>query len=68
MIIAGTNPVAADFVAVKLMGFDWQKLPTIREGLALFGLSPDDIEVVPELGETFQFKPHFGWKDHIEAR
>jgi uncharacterized protein (DUF362 family) len=68
VLIAGTNPVAADFVAAKLMGFDWRKIPTIREGFRLFGLSADDVEVVPELGETFRFKPHFGWVGHIEAK
>ena len=67
VLIAGTNPVAADFVAVKLMGFDWRKIPTIREGFRLFGSSPGDVEVVPELGETFRLKPHFGWLGHIEA-
>lgn len=65
VLIAGTNPVAADFVATKLMGFDWQKIPTIREGLRMFGISPDEIEA--EIGEPFRFKPHFGWKGHIEA-
>ena len=72
VLIAGTNPVAADFAAVKLMGFDWQKIPTIREAFRLADLPlidsrPGDIEIVPELGETFQFKPHFGWVGHIEA-
>ena len=65
VLIAGTNPVAADFVATKLMGFDWRKIPTIREGLRLFEVSPDDI--VADIGEPFQFEPHFGWKGHIEA-
>jgi hypothetical protein len=67
VIIAGTHPVAADFVATRLMGFDVEKTPVIREGLRVFQLSPADIEVVPELGETFRFKPHFGWAGHIEA-
>jgi uncharacterized protein (DUF362 family) len=66
VLIAGSHPVAVDFVATKLMGFDWQKIPMIREGLRLFGLKPEDI--VADIGEPFQFKPHFGWKGHIEAR
>jgi uncharacterized protein (DUF362 family) len=68
VLIAGTHPVAVDFVATKLMGFDWQKIPTIREGMRLFGLTETAIEVAPELGETFRFRPHFGWEGHIEAR
>ena len=66
VLIAGMNPVAVDFVCAKLMGFDWQKIPMIREGFAQFGLSPDDV--VADIDEPFHFKPHFGWKGHIEAR
>jgi uncharacterized protein (DUF362 family) len=66
LLIAGTHPVAVDFVATKLMGFDWQKIPTIREGLRMFGLKAEDI--LADIGEPFRFKPHFGWKGHIEAR
>jgi uncharacterized protein (DUF362 family) len=72
VLIAGTNPVAADFVATRLMGFDWQKVPTIREAfqisdLKLAEFGPRDVEAVPELGEIFHFRPHFGWVGHIEA-
>ncbi len=62
VLLAGTNPFAVDLVAARLMGFDWRKLPMIREGI-----TADQVEVVPELGEVFRFKPHFGWKGHIEA-
>ena len=64
VLVAGTHPVAVDFVCTELMGFDWRKLPTIREGLRVFGLQPEDI--VAEIGETFRFRPHFGWAGHIE--
>jgi hypothetical protein len=47
------------------MGFDWRKVPTIREGFALTGFTPAEVEV--ELGDKFRFKPHFGWLGHIEA-
>ena len=33
----------------------------------VLGLKPEQIEVLPALGEVFHFKPHFGWKGHIEA-
>jgi uncharacterized protein (DUF362 family) len=62
VLLAGTNPFAVDLVAARLMGFDWRKLPMIREGI-----TEDQVEIVPELGETFRFKAHFGWKGHIEA-
>jgi len=72
VLIAGVNPVTADFVATRLMGFDWQKVPTIREafqisGLKLVDFGPDDVEALPELGEVFHFRPHFGWVGRIEA-
>lgn len=72
VLIAGVNPVAADYVAAKLMGFDWRKVPTIREAFALPSLplvdfEPSMIEVLPEMGECFRFRPHFGWVGHIEA-
>ena len=72
LLIAGTNPVATDFIATRLMGFDWRQIPTLREAfkiddLKLADFSLDEIEVLPELGQTFQFAPHFGWRDHIEA-
>ena len=72
VLIAGTNPVAVDFAGAKIMGFDWRKIPLLREAfeipdLKLADFRPDEIEILPEPGEVFQFKPHFGWKNHIEA-
>lgn len=65
VLLAGENPAAVDFVCANLMGFDWQKLPMVREGLRQFGLKPEDV--VADIGEPFRFTPHFGWKGHIEA-
>lgn len=72
VLIAGTNPVAADLVATELMGFDWRRVATIREAFALSNLplvsfGSSMIEVKPGLGECFRFRPHFGWIGHIEA-
>lgn len=71
VLVAGTNPVAVDLVATQLMGFDWLKVLTIREAfhlstLRLAEFAPEQIQVVPALGEVFQFRPHFGWIGHIE--
>ena len=30
-IVAGTDPVAVDLAALRLMGFDWQRVPKVRE-------------------------------------
>jgi uncharacterized protein (DUF362 family) len=72
VLLAGTNPAAVDYVGARLMGFDWQKIPIVREAfqpaaLPLVSFDPDDVEVVPALGKHFQFRPHFGWLGHIEA-
>jgi len=81
LIIAGTHPLAVDCVAATLMGFDWQKLRLLKNGFTMRGLNfapfqPGDIEVISNkpawsgrldaMGETFQFRPHFGWEGAIE--
>ncbi len=32
VLIAGDNPVEVDFACARLMGFDWEKIPTVRHG------------------------------------
>jgi len=54
--IGGTDPVAVDMVAARVMGFDWRKLPIIREAIGLVDLPitrirPEDIEVVSDVPE-----------------
>ena len=65
VLLAGENPAAVDWVCARLMGFDWRKLPLVREGLRQFGVAPADV--VANAGEPFHFAPHFGWKGQIEA-
>lgn len=72
VLLAGTNPVAVDWAGAAIMGFDWKKIPMIREAFApsdlpLVSFGPESIEVAPALGERFRFRPHFGWAGHIEA-
>ncbi len=82
VLIAGTNPVAVDAVCSRLMGFDWQKIPSLKNAFAistyrLCEFAYDDIRVSSKALNlnaaltdiTFEgvpFRPHFGWKDHIE--
>ncbi len=35
VLIAGSNPVAVDAVCAKLMGFDWQKIPIVRNAFQI---------------------------------
>jgi uncharacterized protein (DUF362 family) len=83
LLIIGTNPVAVDAVCAKIMGFDWQKIPSIKNAFyinhyPLCDFFYDEIEVISsnthlnkcltdiDPADTFHFKPHFGWKNHIE--
>lgn len=48
--IAGEDPVLVDTVAARFMGFDWRKIPIIKEAYALAELpitifKPDDIVI-----------------------
>jgi uncharacterized protein (DUF362 family) len=75
-----TNAVAADYVHAHLMGFDWRRIPLLREafGLSRFpliGCRPDQIEVEVD-GHIFgqpwpswnltPFAPPRGWLGHCE--
>jgi hypothetical protein len=84
LLIAGTNPVAVDAVCARVMDFDWEKIPSIRNAFGidrypLCNFQYSDVTVasasmnldgplstvaLPDYGT---FRPHFGWKGHIEA-
>jgi uncharacterized protein (DUF362 family) len=75
-----SNPVAAEFVHAHLMGFDWRKIPLIREAFGRFKFPlchfrPEDVEVQFECQRFSQpwplwneqpFTPPTGWKGHCE--
>lgn len=81
-IIAGENPVAVDLVCSRLMGFDYEKMPLLKQAfsvrtfpLMLFELSEivcksTDAQYKRPLVEFTEmdqhYKPHFGWRGHIE--
>jgi len=81
IILAGTHPVAVDCVAASLMGFDWRRIPLLRQSfevkcLGLAKFTPKDIRITSEnpawegplgsLQEFYDFKPHFGWVGALE--
>jgi uncharacterized protein (DUF362 family) len=81
ILIGGANPIAADLIATRLMGFDPMKLKVysslLEDSLWDFGVrSLEDVKVVsdaPDLersasqrGKYFGFKPHPGWVNHVE--
>jgi len=80
MLTCAVNPVAAEYVHAHLMGFDWQRIPLLREAfhcptypLADFG--PEDVQVLFEAGRFKQpwpawnavpFRAPAGWAGHCE--
>jgi uncharacterized protein (DUF362 family) len=83
VVLAGTHPTAVDCVAASVMGFDWQRIRLLANSFRLRELNfvpftADAIEVssnkaewngrLPEMRDTFRFRPHFGWIGAIEAR
>jgi len=56
IVIGGTDPVLADMVAARIMGFDWRKIPVIKGAFALDSFpitdfSPDDVYVESNIKE-----------------
>ncbi len=54
VVIGGSDPVAVDMVAARVMGFDWRKIPIIREAFQLGALPittvrPEDVQVVSDV-------------------
>jgi hypothetical protein len=82
VILAGTNPLAVDLACARLMGFDCRRLPVLYRpfddhSMPFAPFEIDDVFVLsnkPEFnrpiaaieGPCLAFKPHFGWKGHIE--
>lgn len=78
MLTLATNPVAAEYVHAYLMGFDWRKIPIVREAFGSFkyplcNSRPENVEVQFG-GQRFRqpwpvwnerpFVPAAGWKGH----
>jgi uncharacterized protein (DUF362 family) len=57
LIIAGTNPLATDMIAAKIMGFEPDEVPTFKCA-RLLGMEPDDIGGIEIRGETVENVKH----------
>jgi hypothetical protein len=82
LILAGDNPVAVDLACARLMGFDYQRIPMLREALAehplpLTRFGYEEIQTLSNderlrgrladwRGRLLAFRPHFGWQDYVE--
>ncbi len=54
VVIGGTDPAVADAVAARVMGFDWRKIPVIREAFEVSRLPvttarPEDVRVISDV-------------------
>jgi hypothetical protein len=65
-IVAGTDPVAVDLVAVRLMGFNEQLIPKLREPMRDTGAritqvrDPADVEVFEACVDSHNMEPATG--------
>ncbi len=69
LIIAGTNPLATDMVAARIMGFDKSEVPTftvaIKEGMKPSDLQEIEIrgELIENVQQNFKKPQILNWKD-----
>jgi len=70
VIIIGADPVAVDFVAVGLAGFDYRKIPSIALGFKRdFAVSsPKDISIVGQRIEDLRVKNFQSAKSGVSAQ
>jgi hypothetical protein len=82
VVLAGGNPVAVDLACARIMGFDYSKIPMLsraldRASLPLVDFAYEDIRLHSDdpvfagpltdlQGSLLRFRPHFGWRGHIE--
>jgi uncharacterized protein (DUF362 family) len=81
LVIAALNPVVADAVATRLMGFDQRIVPVVGKALGpmrwpIATMRHAEIESVSDVeywsgrleqvaADRLNFNPHFGWAGHI---
>ena len=80
VLLAGQNPAAVDVVATEVMGFDWRRVPQIRQAFELLTLPlasfrPTDVVIrgtagvssLEDVPERFErFTPSAGFRGHLE--
>lgn len=84
VVVAGMNAAAVDLTCARLMGFDYRRLPLVREAfgshpLPLAAFGPEEVScasnadefcgpVLEFRGPGLAFRPHFGWDGRVEIR
>ncbi|MDP2922083.1 MAG: DUF362 domain-containing protein [Candidatus Omnitrophota bacterium] len=74
VLIAGFNELCVDIACARVMGFDPLKIPKfknidscIKDIKCVSNIKEWDKNVADFKGRCLGFKPHYGWKGHIEA-
>lgn len=83
VLVAGFNSLCSDVVSARLMGFDPMKIPKFRDmskdmRFKIYGPDYSAIRCMSNIGDwdkdlggikgrCLNFKPHYGWKGHIEV-
>jgi uncharacterized protein (DUF362 family) len=79
-LIAGENPIIVDLICSQVMGFDYHKIPTLKQALAplthsICKKTTDEFQIQADERVRFDvihthyghhFIPTSGWKGHIE--
>jgi uncharacterized protein (DUF362 family) len=76
LLILGLDPAATDRVCAEIMGFDFHKIPSVRQAfliqkLPFISCKPEEIDVVSNNEiisgklDTFQFDPSFHFEPHF---
>jgi len=73
IVVAGLNTVAVDTVCATLMGFDWRRIPLLRQAwrirdLALVEFAPEDVECVSNVPEWNGSLSHLEQAAHLGLR
>ena len=68
VLIAGTNPVAVDALCAKMMGFDWKKIPAIKNAFKIrhypiAGFKYSDINVISSDARYNKPLEEIKWED-----
>jgi uncharacterized protein (DUF362 family) len=82
VLVAGLSSTAVDTVIARLIGFDYRKIPIIREAYnipayPITTFSPDQIHIKSNIpfwqqmnftsgSKSLQFEASLGWKGHVE--
>jgi uncharacterized protein (DUF362 family) len=84
LVIAGTCPVSVDAFCAKIMGFDWTRIPALKNAflmdrLPLCEFGYEDIQgrsssldsfnkPLSLIDPAFTFAPSIGWRGHVELK